>query len=174
MKMSKEANYGNWVPAAMMKKLWIASSAFCVVTILLFLLVKNKVAGVVGLIVTIVAFCMTFYMQKCQKLFDFQQGGVMGDIHQFLVDHFPWEESRKILGVNDGNGLILDIGCGAAALTNRIAKTYPNARVIGMDYWGPEWSYANYISNIEKQPFVPNFVTAPWMIKDAGLIYGIR
>ena len=28
MKMSKEANYGNWVPAAMMKKLWIASSAF--------------------------------------------------------------------------------------------------------------------------------------------------
>ena len=59
MKMSKEANYGNWVPAAMMKKLWIASSAFCVVTILLFLLVKNKVAGVVGLIVTIVAFCMT-------------------------------------------------------------------------------------------------------------------
>ena len=25
-----------------------------------------------------------------------------------------------------------------------------------------------------KQPFVPRFVTAPWMIRDAGLIYGIR
>ena len=31
-----------------------------------------------------------------------------------------------------------------------------------------------YIANIEGQDFVPNFVTAPWMIKDAGLIYGIK
>ena len=32
----------------------------------------------------------------------------------------------------------------------------------------------HYIPNLEKQPFVPRFVTAPWMIRDAGLIYGIR
>lgn len=32
----------------------------------------------------------------------------------------------------------------------------------------------HYIPNIEKQDFVPGFVTAPWMTKDAGLIYGIR
>jgi hypothetical protein len=32
----------------------------------------------------------------------------------------------------------------------------------------------HYIPNIEKQPFVPGFVTAPWMIRNAGLIYGIR
>ena len=56
MKMSKEADYGNWVPAA--------------------------------------ALAMTLYMQRCRQLFDFGSGGVMGDIHQFLVDHFPWEESR--------------------------------------------------------------------------------
>ena len=31
-----------------------------------------------------------------------------------------------------------------------------------------------YIPNIENQDFVPRFVSAPWMIKDAGLIYGIR
>lgn len=52
------------------------------------------------------------------------QGGVMGEVHQFLTDHFPWEESRKKHGIEDGSGQILDIGCGAAALTNRIAKTY--------------------------------------------------
>ena len=32
----------------------------------------------------------------------------------------------------------------------------------------------HYIANIEKQDFVPDFVTAPRMIRDAGLLYGIR
>lgn len=32
----------------------------------------------------------------------------------------------------------------------------------------------HYIPDIEKQDFVPGFVSAPWMIKSAGLIYGIR
>lgn len=35
-------------------------------------------------------------------------------------------------------------------------------------------SEIHYIKNIEKNDFVPGFVTAPWMIKDAGLIYGIK
>ena len=107
-------------------------------------------------------------------------------------------------------------GCGAAALTNRIARTFPKTTVKGIDYWGAEWSYAkeqcentrslkvfpdmfgqkvvygdmnqfveelkssgivseiHYIPNIERQSFVPNFVTAPWMIKNTGLIYGIK
>ena len=29
-----------------------------------------------------------------------------------------------------------------AALTNRVLKTYPDSRMIGMDYWGDGWSYA--------------------------------
>ena len=32
----------------------------------------------------------------------------------------------------------------------------------------------HYIPDIENQDFVPGFVSAPWMIKGAGLIYGIR
>ena len=274
MEMSKKADYGNWVPAAMMKMLWIAAGVLCAVTVLLFAQVKSPIPGIIALVLAAAVLCFALYMQRCRKLFDFYGGGVMGEIHQFLVDHFPWEESRKVQGVLDGSGLILDIGCGAAALTNRIAKTYPNANLVGMDYWGAEWSYAkeqcernaqaegvgnrvsfrkgdaakldfadasfdgavsnfvfhevrsakdkrdvvrealrvvkpggafafqdmfgqksvygdmeafirqleqegavreiHYIPEIEKQPMVPKFVTAPWMIKDAGLIYGIR
>ena len=274
IKMSREADYGNWVPAAMMKTLWSATAAMCVVTLLLCILLNNKVPGIIMLIVTVAALCMTIYMQRCRYLFDFNGGGVMGDVHQFLIDHFPWESSRKEMGVSDGSGLILDIGCGAAALTNRVATAYPNSRMISMDYWGTEWSYAkdqceknaklenvadriafqkgdaakldfedakfdgavsnfvfhevrsakdkrdvvrealrvikpdgafafqdmfgqkqvygnmeefirtlqeenmvreiHYIDCIEKKIPIPAFVTAPWMIKDAGLIYGIR
>ena len=57
---------------------------------------------------------------------------MMGKVHQYLVDHMDW----------NGNGILLDIGCGAGALTIRCAKAYPKATLTGMDYWGKEWSYA--------------------------------
>ena len=41
VQMSEKADYGNWVPAAMMKTLWCASAALGVGTLLLFLLFKN-------------------------------------------------------------------------------------------------------------------------------------
>ena len=270
LQMNQKADYGNWVPAAMMKTLWTATAAIAIVTVLMFVLIKSPVPGVIGTVVTLAALCMTLYMQRCRKLFDFRGGGVMGQIHQFLADHFPWKEA---VGEKE-TGRIIDIGCGAAALTNRIARIYPSAEIIGVDFWGKEWSYAkeqceknaalegvadrvgfqkgdaarldfadgafdgavsnfvfhevrsaevkrdvvkealrvvrkggafafqdmfgqkalygdmeafceellrsgtvkeiHYIPNIEKQPFVPGFVTAPWMIRNAGLIYGIR
>ena len=74
----------------------------------------------------------TFYMWRCREAFDFKKGDIMGDVHQFLVDHLKW----------DGKGTFLDIGCGAGALTMRCAKTFPKASFVGMDYWGKEWSYA--------------------------------
>jgi len=270
LQMNQKADYGNWVPAAMMKTLWTATAAIAIVTVLMFVLIKSPVPGVIGTVVTLAALCMTLYMQRCRKLFDFRGGGVMGQIHQFLADHFPWKEA---VGEKE-TGRIIDIGCGAAALTNRIARIYPSSEIIGVDFWGKEWSYAkeqceknaalegvadrvgfqkgdaarldfadgafdgavsnfvfhevrsaedkrdvvkealrvvrkggafafqdmfgqkalygdmeafceellrsgtvkeiHYIPNIEKQPFVPGFVTAPWMIRNAGLIYGIR
>ncbi len=274
MKMSKEADYGNWVPTALMSMLWGVTSVLIVVTIALFTTLATAIPGIILLIVTIAALSMTLYMQICRNMFDFNGGGVMGDVHQFLINHFPWDESRKSAGVTDGSGLILDIGCGSAALTNRVAKAYPNVKMISMDYWGAEWNYAkeqceknakiegvadritfkkgdaakldyddasfdgavsnfvfhevrsakdkrdvvkealrvikpggafafqdmfgqksvygdmnefikglkesgvvkeiNYIENIERKIPIPAFVSAPWMIKDAGLIYGIK
>lgn len=274
MEMNKNADYGNWVPAAMMKLLWCLTVVAVVATVLMFVLFSNRVPGIIMIVVTLWSLCMTLYMQRCRYLFDFNGGGLMGEFHQFLIDNFPWNESRKQAGVSDGSGSILDIGCGAAALTNRVAKTFPNASLTGMDFWGAEWSYAkeqcernakiegianrvffqkgdaanldfkdgafdgvvsnfvfhevhsaankrevvkealrvlkkggafafqdmfgqkavygnmhefvdelknsgvvseiHYIPNIENQKFVPKFITAPWMIKNAGLVYGIK
>ena len=56
----------------------------------------------------------------------------MAGVHQHLVDHLEW----------DGEGTLLDIGCGAAALTVRCAKAFPNSQITAMDYWGVEWNYA--------------------------------
>ena len=81
VQMSEKADYGNWVPAAMMKTLWCASAALGVGTLLLFLLFNSKIPGIILLIVTIMALCMTIYMQRYRQMFDFNGGGVMGDVH---------------------------------------------------------------------------------------------
>ena len=44
----------------------------------------------------------------------------------------------------DTSGRLLDIGCGADALTLRCAKYYPEAQLTGIDYWGVEWNYLDF------------------------------
>ena len=257
---NKDTNYGNWVPKAMMTSCGIAIAVLAVITVVLAVLQMTVFAAAVGALFVVVA-VFTWYMKKCRDIFDFNKGGLMGKIHQYLLDHMEW----------DGNGSLLDIGCGAGALTIRCAKAYPNAKLTGMDYWGAVWSYAKeqceanakaegvadrilfqkgdaghldfasesfdaavsnfvfhevksqpdkrelvrealrvvkkggsfafqdmfeqkalygdmnafiddlkaegiaevrYIGNVENEEFIPSFVTAPWMIKGVGLIYG--
>ncbi len=42
----------------------------------------------------------------------------------------------------DGNGKVLDVGCGSGALSIRVAKTYEHATVQGIDYYGTMWDYS--------------------------------
>ena len=39
----------------------------------------------------------------------------------------------------NGEGKILDIGCGSGALAIHVAKRYPNAQVVGIDRWSGGW-----------------------------------
>lgn len=129
--MNQNADYGNWVPAKMLRAGCIlsaaafgvcAAGAFAGKKALAFPCAAVGAAGV----------CFTAYMKKCSDLFDFKKGGMMGEMHEYLLNHLIW----------DGRGRLLDIGCGAGALTLRCAKYYPDARLIGIDYWGVEWNYA--------------------------------
>lgn len=49
-----------------------------------------------------------------------------------LVEHLNW----------DGKGRAIDIGCGSGAVAIRIAKKFPAAQVVGLDYWGSMWEYS--------------------------------
>ena len=51
LQMNQKADYGNWVPAAMMKTLWTATAAIAIVTVLMFVLIKSPVPGVIGIVV---------------------------------------------------------------------------------------------------------------------------
>ena len=118
-------------------------------------------------------------MLICHEAFAFGKGNMMAGVHEHLIKHLDW----------DGEGKLLDIGCGAAALTVHCAKAFPKAQITAMDHWGVEWNYAkeqceknakiegisevHYIGNLEKKlDFIPGFVTTPWMISGMGIIYG--
>ena len=42
----------------------------------------------------------------------------------------------------DGQGTLLEVGCGSGALAIRAALTWPDARVIGIDSWAPVYFYS--------------------------------
>ena len=130
--LSEKGNYGNWVPANMMKLMVAGDIVLAVLTVLFAAVLRIAVPAWITAVLLVILLAYTLYMWRCRVAFDFNKGGVMGDVHQYLVDHLPW----------DGKGKLLDIGCGAGALTMRCALTYPEAELTGMDYWGKGWSYA--------------------------------
>lgn len=131
-KEARKVNYGNWVPATM---LYAATGILVVLLVLEYLnwiFLKNLPAAIIMGIIFCVVLIYTVYMGICHHRFAFEGGGLMGEIHEYLVGYLPW----------DGKGELLDIGCGAGALTIRCAKRFPEAQLTGMDYWGKEWNYA--------------------------------
>lgn len=130
--MKEQANYGNWVPEKALYLLF-GGAAILLVTAVGVQIAFGKpvitgILGVAGVLVLIEA----IYMYVCHETFAFGKGNMMAGVHQHLVDHLEW----------DGEGTLLDIGCGAAALTVRCAKIFPNSQITAMDYWGVEWDYA--------------------------------
>jgi len=127
-----KTNYGNWVPAAVMKMCFAVTAVLLVAAVLVFAVFGNYIVTIIVGILFLAALAYTLYMWRCRNIFDFEKGGLMGKIHEYLVEHLKW----------NGQGTLLDIGCGAGALTIRCAKKFTKAQLVGMDFWGTAWSYA--------------------------------
>ncbi len=72
------------------------------------------------------------YMLYARSLLSYDHGGVPGEILDNVLRHLDW----------DGQGQLLDIGCGSGAMTIKAAKKYPQAEITDIDYWGVGWDYA--------------------------------
>ena len=128
-----KTNYGNWISTPMMKTFCFITILFYTLTIPLYFIFGLEAGPFyIALILGIAATLVTIYMLYCRYVFSFDGGGLMGRIHVYLLDHLPW----------DGRGTVLDVGCGAGALSIACAKRFPEAHVAGMDYWPMMWGYA--------------------------------
>ncbi|MDF2887742.1 MAG: methyltransferase family protein [Lacrimispora sp.] len=128
----KHPNYGNWISKSMMHFLWAVTAIFLALALLFTYLFQVKILAAVTLVLTLLSAILSVYHQVCRHAFSFTGGGVMNCIHKELLNHLSW----------NGNGTLLDIGCGSGALTIRCAKAFPKAKITGIDYWGAQWNYA--------------------------------
>lgn len=115
-------DYGNWVSWKLLLTLGIAAGVLLVLSLLsLYLLI--------GVVLVLAAFAIFAYQRY---LFSPRGGNAQVKLWDLLVEHLDW----------DGNGQAIDIGCGSGPVAIRVAKKYPNAKVIGIDYWGRVWEYS--------------------------------
>ncbi len=128
----KKTDYGNWVPDKMMRKMWGAAGVIFLLWIINWIFLRSTIFAIIFGFFFLLMLAVSIYMQRCRSIFSFEKGGLMGEIHEYLVNRLPY----------NGDGTLLDIGCGAGALTIRCAKRFPEAKLQGVDYWGKEWNYA--------------------------------
>ncbi len=116
-------DFGNWVPVKMI-----------VIPAVLGLLCLGAGIWIHWLFFIGTAFfgVIAGYFAAARHVFSVGGTNLKDRIQDLVVDHIEW----------DGKGKVLDIGCGNAPLTIKVAQHYPQAEIIGLDYWGKGWDYS--------------------------------
>ena len=121
-KQSHEVDYGNWVSR---KFIYVPAVLAIIFWGLSFLSLFFLVGTFLFLIPT--AYFIYAYMQ-----FSPRGGNLQAKIRDLALKQLVW----------DGDGRLLDIGCGNGALAIEAAKNYPQTHIVGIDYWGGQWEYS--------------------------------
>ena len=117
-----EVDYGNWVSR---KFIYIPG----ILSLIFFGLSYISLLFLIGALIVLLPapyFCYAYYK------FSPRGGNLQARIRDLLFAHLIW----------DGDGKLLDIGCGNGALAIEAAKRYPKSRVTAIDYWGGSWEYS--------------------------------
>jgi len=114
------ARYGNWVSMRL-----VAAPAILGVLLALSAVFIPWLGVPAGLFVVVSAYFV-------YARWAFSPGG--RDIQNRMLALVPQHLSSW-----DGEGNVLDIGCGSGALAIRVAKSHLDTRVFGVDMWGANW-----------------------------------
>ena len=116
----RAAKYGNWVSLRLVLVPGVLAFLFGGAGFFVYWL------GIVGGV-----FALLFaYFAYARRVFSPRGRDIQNRMLDLVPSHLPdWS----------GEGKVLDIGCGDGALAIRIAKSYPDARVLGVDRWSAGW-----------------------------------
>ncbi len=118
----KQPDYGNWVSS----RLLIIPAAICIVFAALSFFVPL-------LAIPALLFLAIFaYFAYARYKFSPRGGNLQDRIQNLILDYLQWE----------GEGKAIDIGCGDASLTIKLAARCPRVEITGIDFWGPSWKYS--------------------------------
>ena len=121
----EKPNYGNWV----------STRLIYVPGVISLILMGFAVMFPFFIAVAALFLFVSLYFAYARYLFSPQGGNVQDQVRGLVLSNLDW----------NGEGQILDIGCGNASLTIALAKKYKGARVIGVDYWGEQWEYSKKV-----------------------------
>jgi SAM-dependent methyltransferase len=121
----KTPEYGNWVPLRLIY-IFVGLAVLSLAVSFVFTL------SLVGVIIFLI---VVGYFVYARFRLSPSGGNVQGRIRELVLDHLQWH----------GEGRAIDIGCGDAPLTIKLAKRFPEAQVVGIDYWGAKWDYSRNI-----------------------------
>jgi SAM-dependent methyltransferase len=115
---------------------WVSSRLVFVPGVLTLLFAGLALLHPAFAVVALIFFVFFLYFAYARYLFSPRGRDVQAKIQGLLLDRvMDW----------DGVGKVLDIGCGDGLLTIEIAKRFPQAEVIGIDYWGTSWEYSKSV-----------------------------
>ena len=134
--------YGNWVPIKLISILGIISLSLLILSI--FSLSHFKLILSVA-IITLLSIFLVSFIYSCYAHHTLSEKGnnLQNKIYNLIFEYIKF----------NGKGKILDIGCGNASLTIKLAQKYPNSNLYGIDYWGGMWGYSkkNCIDNAKSE-----------------------
>ena len=123
--------YGNWMSNPFLGMIGGIATIAVILMALFFAVWHITLLGVLFAVLTAVMIGMLIWFLWMRKQYSYGGGGIMDQVHQKLVPYLDF----------DGQGTILEVGCGSGPLAVRCALTWPEARVIGLDYWGVSFDY---------------------------------
>lgn len=103
-----------------------------ILAILSFSVFHAAFLGVLFSLVTAVLAGLLIWITWIRRQYAFGGGGIMEQVHRVVLSHLDY----------DGQGSLLEVGCGSGALSIRAALTWPKAKVTGVDYWGAVYHYS--------------------------------
>ena len=133
-------DYGSWMsnPVFYMVGALLALSA--ALDALSFAVFRIAALGILFSVVAAALLALLVWITWIRKQYAFGGGGMMERVHQVVLSHLDF----------NGQGSLLEVGCGSGALSIRAALTWLEAEVTGIDYWGAAYGYGQTMC--EKTP----------------------
>lgn len=124
-------DYGSWMPNSVF---YMAGGLFTLTVALAalsFAVLHITALGALFAAAAVLLLVLLCWITWIRRQYAFGGGGMMERVHQVILSHLDF----------DGQGRLLDVGCGSGALSILAALTWQSVRVVGMDYWGAVYGY---------------------------------
>ncbi len=128
-------NYGSWMSNPVFYMLGGIALVVLVFAVLSFTVFHILALGIVFIVILALLLAVIGWMFWIRRQYAFGGGGMMDKAHQAVLSELDY----------DGNGTLLEVGCGSGPLAIRAALTWKNTKVVGVDYWGKMYNYSKAV-----------------------------